>query len=768
MKRKIISILLSITVVLASFPMMVGAAAVPTNPLDPGPSTNSKDGVSVTESASLLNAANNEYQLNFKVEGSETKINNNADIVLLIDKSSDMHSSAGKIKTAAINFVKQVLSGKNTGNKIAIVPFGATVEPGTGLTDDEEAVDAVINNITFPTLFAGTYTQAALHKADTILQGSTAKNKIIVLLSNGKPTISATPMFGNLKCTHTVEKIPIIILGHVIGYNSIDHYTWNNDETITGFDYKNTDGTGIGLFPSCTQTFWPDGCLHVPFIHDYTVTKTYDEIALADVNFGKAKGYTYYSIGYDLNNPLDKLFDRISKAKDFLQDVATDKTKYFDATKDNLSSILSGLGNRIEQTATHSTVTIPLSNNIELVTETGKLSKGVAYDPAKNTLTWTIGDVKAGTPATLSIHVKLNIYAPDFDKDASYPTNSTTGTILSYSDPLKTLVFHVPTVKGTCATLFSRGYLVDSNGNPINENGETVTKENAVVVYGETTVINSKNGKNLWECCAQQVTAETKTGYTLSGSTTQTVTLSDSNLKGVAWFPYTIKKYTATIHYVDTNGASIHADAPVPNLAYGADYKATPLEIAGYTPKDASKTITIGDIDNEVTLEYIKNPILTVRYLFDGKELTNVPTQIFNNFEQGTPVDIEKVKLAADKIPSGYKYDSVDFSGLGSNDPDHLIFEESIIILNYKSTPSSSSTKTESIPDESVPLASAPAVTSSSTSSTVKATEILDNTVPKSNPPQTGDTGSFALGSMLLAAISLTGIVFCKRRSKTK
>ncbi len=112
------------------------------------------------------------------------------DIVLVIDRSGSMGGTKlANAKAAAKAFVNNLLDENRPDTRIAVVSFadGATTNLGlTNYTGKQALLDA-INGLTAG---GGTHTQAGVRQAGTILSGSGALNKHIVLLSGGEPTYS--------------------------------------------------------------------------------------------------------------------------------------------------------------------------------------------------------------------------------------------------------------------------------------------------------------------------------------------------------------------------------------------------------------------------------------------------------------------------------------------------------------------------------------------------------------------------------------------------
>ncbi len=112
-----------------------------------------------------------------------------ADIVLLIDKSSSMNQEIGAAKRAAKLFVDKI--AQNPSNKISLMTFDHDVAV-TPLTDDFESVKTAIAAI--KDLTWGTCIQCAIDKANTEFseRGRSGLNKSIVLLTDGRPTRTAS------------------------------------------------------------------------------------------------------------------------------------------------------------------------------------------------------------------------------------------------------------------------------------------------------------------------------------------------------------------------------------------------------------------------------------------------------------------------------------------------------------------------------------------------------------------------------------------------
>jgi len=112
-----------------------------------------------------------------------------ADIIIVIDKSLSMSQEIGPAKKAARSFVDKIAQNKN--NKISLVAFDHNVTV-TPLTDDFESVKTAISAV--KELSWGTCIQCAIDKANTEFaeRGRSGLNKSIVLLTDGRPTRTAS------------------------------------------------------------------------------------------------------------------------------------------------------------------------------------------------------------------------------------------------------------------------------------------------------------------------------------------------------------------------------------------------------------------------------------------------------------------------------------------------------------------------------------------------------------------------------------------------
>lgn len=193
------------------------------------------------------------------------------DIVLVIDTSGSMNDDGrmARARESAVNFVEKVLGDEgNNRTRVAIINFDYDAKIRTNFTKNETEL---VNSINSLSAYGATHTQAGIHKARLMLENSSAKNKYMIVLSDGKPTYS-----------YAIK-------------NPDDYLVEPDDEDILetskeikerDFLYNKTVGTGSDLRQSYGR-------------NDEGVTKYYNNgnSAIAEANFAKDVSIVIYTIG---------------------------------------------------------------------------------------------------------------------------------------------------------------------------------------------------------------------------------------------------------------------------------------------------------------------------------------------------------------------------------------------------------------------------------------------------------------------------------------
>ena len=246
----------------------------------------------------------------------------------------------------------------------------------TALSSIESEVTTLINNIPDAVGSAGTNIDAGLERANTLLTGSTANQKAVILLSDGIPTM---------------------------------------------FNYKEeTYGTGNSDDKVCVEKdYWSGKC---------TKQMRPSEAAKEEANKLKKSGVTIYTVGFDVKKD--------SSAAKFLQEVSTSKEVngistypnfYLAKDKNDLVQEFDSILVSITTVATNVVVTdtIPLGfklNEEKLKEKYGNAVRVSKNDKGEEVITWEIGELKVGTNPKLT-------YTVDADEDsygAMYTNESAT------------------------------------------------------------------------------------------------------------------------------------------------------------------------------------------------------------------------------------------------------------------------------------------------------------------------------------------------------
>ena len=323
------------------------------------------------------------------------------DVVLVLDRSASMDGQKMRDTKAAAKSLVEKLMKNNTDPenpivKVGIVTYGTDVidsyeESGflpwddkkvyqttsTALSSIESEVTTLINNIPDSVGSAGTNVDAGLERANTLLTGSTANQKVVILLSDGIPT--------------------------KFNYQGGTYGNGNSDDKVCV--EWNRWGT------KCTKEMRPS------------------EAAKEEANNLKEKGVTIYTVGFDVKKD--------SSAAKFLQEVSTSeevngKTTYpnfyLAENKSQLEKNFDSILVSITTVATNVVVTdtIPLGfklNEEKLKEENKDATFSVSKnDKGETVITWKIGELKVGTNPKLT-------YTVDADEDyygAMYTNESAT------------------------------------------------------------------------------------------------------------------------------------------------------------------------------------------------------------------------------------------------------------------------------------------------------------------------------------------------------
>ncbi|MGO3790003.1 MAG: CAP domain-containing protein, partial [Enterococcus gilvus] len=163
-------------------------------------------------------------------------------------------------------------------------------------------------------------------------------------------------------------------------------------------------------------------------------------------------------------------------------------------------------------------------------------------------------------------------------------------------------------------------------------------------------------------------TARTFTGYTVSGSNKQTVTVNGNT---TITFTYTVNKYNVTIIHKGNDGKNLAANQVV-SVDYGKPYTATARTFTGYTLSGSNtQTVTVNG-HKTITFNYTKNVVKhKVTIVHKGNDGKTLHTETVDA-EQG------KAYVANSKSFAGYQLK-------GSSAQTVTITQPTTITFNYNS-----------------------------------------------------------------------------------
>ncbi len=650
-----------------------------------------------------------EWEVDLKIEG--MNLQNSSDIVLVLDKSGSManNNRLTKAKAAAIQFVDQLLV-RDSATRIALVEFG---EHGTMTRDftNHSRKQQLKNQINGISASGGTNIQAGLHQADLLLEDSTADQKTIVLLSDGAPTFSFKA-------------------------RSASSHSWPDNKynfILSNFNYNNQLGNG--------STYnYPDGCSLLPDwlcpspndtyrINSFSV-ETNGIPTISEAQYILNSGIDIYSIGLEVGND--------SNANYVLEN--SQNRGYYAGGSDDLSPIFDEIAASLLYPATDAVVLDPLGDMFNLV-EDGSYSGqnfdvshgSVTWNEASETFQWNIGNIQEDEDYTLTYKVKL-----DWSKNpkglVEYPTNGVTP--LNYKDPdgeQSQKHFSVPEVSIDTGKIDKYGYRVNIDGEPVDSNGNVVSKFEAEILYHE--LVDEDLPFNI----PHEVEPNSVDDYTLLvGDDPTEVTLTGEKPFQSVWFGYVksdeMVAGDVTVRHVDEDGNELANTETLSGLI-GESYTSNEKQISGYT------FIGLADDSAPKSGKFTKDA-QTVIYVY-SKQLGSLT--IIKVDELGEPLDGAEFELTGKD----------GFSMTKTSDEDGIItFEEldwGTYTLKETKAPGGyrllTSERTIKISDDSLHVQ-----------------EEIENTLQDWEIPQTGGIGTIGFYGIGLVLMAIATYFYVRRR----
>ena len=542
-----------------------GEAAGGTQPVWPA-----QGSIKLNKDAAAVEDETNLWEVTLGIQGKNFETT--SDVVLVIDNSNSMYENDRMVQTkAAANAFVDALLTQDSATRIAVVVFNDKVKQ-TGFYDysNKEELKAYINAVSMNEDEGGTNQQAGLHVAQQLLNTSAAGLKNIVILSDGEATYSYR-ISGTVSCTEEV------LVKEGVWSSYYDRYATSNVDWATAdisCDYDSMDGDGIdgyfkkssGLTIRNTTQYYADTYI------------THGVATIWEANQAKAAGTTIYSVALQAG----------TNGENTLKACATDATKDYyeiastDDVEEKLTTAFTSIAGSIAIAARQGVVNDPMGEHVQLsfsgsapvittdkkVYDEGKadiyISQGTAtYDAETRAISWTVGNVREGDNPIMMYKVGiLEGYSP-----ATGEVLDTNGiTTFSYKNYLGEDAdgeFPIPRVTVGGGMILVHWYQVNSNGEPINELGQTVEGPAYAKQVKPAEYFEDKGSTGLSYNTPYTVAKTDFAGYNYygryiinNGSLTTgdeanvTLTAADSNQH--VWFAYTQSFNVAHVQFDET------------------------------------------------------------------------------------------------------------------------------------------------------------------------------------------------------------------------
>ena len=571
-----------------------------------GPAWPNEGAINLSKTAQPVDGKDGLYEITLTIQGKN--YSTTSDVVLVIDCSGSMEGTKlTNTRKAAKAFGDKLLT-ENSTTRIAIVTFIDTAtayNSGHFYTASElSAFKAAVDAATYAN--GGTNQQAGIHVAQQLLASasSTGKQKNIVILSDGEPTYSHP--FVATATYEGCERLNSYLCGK---YGPRDG-RFTNVGAFTP-DYNTEIGSGnrftmnynAYVNATCTEHGTTSRLSYGVYALDGTVTQTSGTnngvATIWEANQAKTAGTTIFSVALQAG----------TEGENTLKSCASDAAKgYFaigqnDNVETKLTAAFETIAGSIAKAATNGSVTDPMSQYVNLAfTGDPKVTNSLdeynagGYDVylsqgtvtrSGETLNWNVGDINEGTPAVMKYRVTLK---DGLSKDRTYPTNDTTTfNYTDYQDQETSKDFEIPQVAPKGGTILMHFYLVNAQGQPINEKGVEVESPDKAKQLAAQEYYQMNGSQALeygtYNVPMKEISGAAYYGYTLDGVTTKdvteaSVTVSTTNANREVWFAYTQSFYVVHVQ-MDENGQAKQVGA-TETYPVSAGFNLTDKVTSGY------------------------------------------------------------------------------------------------------------------------------------------------------------------------------------------
>lgn len=438
--------------------------------------------IKLDKDAKAVEGHENLWEVTLGIQGKNYKTT--SDVVLVIDCSGSMKEGSKLTNTrkAAKAFGDKLLT-ENSSTRIAIVTFideATAHNNGHFYTASElSAFETAVDEATYAN--GGTNQQAGIHKAQELLAASTGRQKNIVILSDGEATYSHR-ITGKVTCTND-----IYIGSNIIGtkYYATSDIDWATAQIQCDYNSNRIDGSGGDFYFEKNRNLTISGCGKKG--GDSYITHGIPTIW--EANQAKAAGTTIFSVALQAG----------TNGENTLKSCATDPAKgYFaigqnDDVEQKLTAAFEAIAGSIAIAASNGSVADTMGDKVQLsfsgaapvitndkaVYDAGNadvyVSQGSAtYDTTNRRINWTVGNVREGDNPIMKYKVTVKEGSNPSTGEVLDANESATFSYKNYLGEDTVGTFPVPQVTVGGGNILVHYYLVNDQGQPINENGAVV------------------------------------------------------------------------------------------------------------------------------------------------------------------------------------------------------------------------------------------------------------------------------------------------------
>lgn len=550
-----------------------GEAAGGTQPVWPAPGS-----IKLDKDAAAVEGETNLWEVTLGIKGKNFETT--SDVVLVIDCSGSMEGDKlTNTREAAKAFGQKLLTEGST-TRIAIVTF---IKEATAYNNGHfygatelSAFEAAVDKATYAK--GGTNQQAGIHKAQELLNTSSAGLKNIVILSDGD-------------ATYSYPFVASATYSDCGAWTSFDCPRGGSITNIGAFapDYTTVIGSGSSftldynarVTATCPEHGGTTTQKYVYNLDGTATTKSGTDNGVATIweaNQAKVAGTTIYSVALQAG----------TDGENTLKTCATDATKdyYAIASADNveekLTTAFTSIAGSIAIAARNGVVNDPMGEHVKLnfsgeapviTTDLGVytagnadiyISQGTAtYDAETRAISWTVGSVREGDNPIMKYKVGIR---DGYNPSTNEVLNTNGETTFSYKNYLGEDTvgdFPIPKVHVGGGMILVHWYQVNANGEPINELGQTVDGPAYAKQVQPAAYFEANGSTGLSYNTPYTVAATDFAGYkyyekyivnngNLTPGDAATVTLTAANSNQHVWFAYTQSFNVAHVQFDET------------------------------------------------------------------------------------------------------------------------------------------------------------------------------------------------------------------------